>query len=110
MMYQVDLHLKNETTVSAVYNLKESIRLARRSKERAICFIVGYGSTGGTHKIRTAVLEELEQLYASHQIKGYILGSEMDIFNVKYQNLKGKEYIDKEAMKRKNPGEVIVIL
>ena len=33
-----------------------------------------------------------------------------DIFNVKYQTLKNKELIEMEAFKRKNPGEIIVIL
>ena len=45
-----------------------------------------------------------------NQIKDYILGSNIDIFNEKFQNLKGKELLDEDCKKRKNPGEVIVIL
>ena len=108
------LHLKgieeDQLVYTALYNLKQAFILARRSKEKTVCLIVGYGSTGGTHKIKTAVLLELERLANHKQIKGYILGSELDIFNPKYQTLSGREWIDEACFKRKNPGEVIVIL
>ncbi|MDE7162128.1 MAG: hypothetical protein K2N65_05145 [Anaeroplasmataceae bacterium] len=109
-MYTVDLHLKNETTQTALYNLKEAISLAKRTKEHILCLIVGYGSTGGTHKIKTAVLKDLEEFKQKNQIKDYIEGSDLDIFNLKYQTLKGREWIDTECLKRKNKGEILVIL
>ncbi len=109
-MYTIDLHLKNETKDTALYNMKQAILLARKSKEHVICFIVGYGSKGGTHKIKTACLEELEQLKNKKQILDYILSSEIDIFNIKYQTLNGKKYLDSSFLKRKNPGEIIVII
>ena len=91
-MFTVDLHLKKETVSTALYNLKEQIKLARATKEKIICFIVGYGSTGGSHKIRNAVLEQLKELKDKNQIKDYILGSNIDIFDEKFHNLKGKNY------------------
>ncbi len=109
-MYTADLHVKGETVETALYQLKQVILLARRSKEKAVCLIVGYGSTGGTHKIKTAVIEELENLIQHNQIKDYILGSELDIFHPKYQKLNGKQFIDEACLRRKNPGEVIVLL
>ena len=109
-MYKVDLHQKNETIASAISNLYSSITLARKTKEKTLCLIVGYGSTGGTHKIKTAIENELTELKNKNQIKGFIFGNELDIFNVKYQTLKNKELIEMEAFKRKNPGEIIVIL
>lgn len=109
-MYTVDLHLKKETVDSAIANLHTSIKLARKTKEKVLCLIVGYGSTGGTHKIKTAVENELEELKNKNLIKGYINGNELDIFNIKYQNLKNKELIPKDVFNRKNPGQIIVIL
>ena len=109
-MYTVDLHLNGETVDSATSNLHNSIKLARKTKEKTLCLIVGYGSTGGTHKIKTAIELELNNLKNKNQIKGYIFGNELDIFNVKYQTLKGKELIEQTAFKRHNPGEIIVIL
>lgn len=109
-MYTIDLHLKNETVTTALYNLKQAIQLARKSREHIICLIVGYGSKGGTHKIKTACLEELEVLKNRNQIKDYIISSDIDIFNVKYQRLKGKEYLNSSILNRRNPGEIIVII
>ena len=109
-MYTVDLHSKNETITSAISNLYSSISLARKTKEKTLCLIVGYGSSGGTHKIKTAIENELNELKNKNQIKGFIFGNEIDIFNVKYQSLKNKELIEKDVIKRKNPGEIIVIL
>lgn len=106
-MYTVDLHLKNETVETACYNLLESIKLARTSKERVLCLIVGYGSTGGTHKIKTAILERLTELKSKNQIKGFLEGNEVDIFNPKYLTLKDHELIPKRSYSK---GEIIVIL
>lgn len=109
-MYTVDLHQKNETVQTAAYNLNESIKLARKSRDHVICFIVGYGSTGGTHKIKSRVLELLEELKNKNQIKDYIAGNEMYIFNSKYLNLKGREVLDREKIHSSNPGQIFVIL
>ncbi len=109
-MYTVDLHQKFETVQTAESNLLVQIKLARKTKEKALCLIVGYGSSGGTHKIRTAILQALEDLSEKHQIKDFIIGSDLDIFNPKYQTLKGKEWIEKDCLRRKNKGEIIVIL
>ena len=109
-MYKVDLHLKGETSSSAITNLYSSIKLARSTKEKTLCLIVGYGSTGGTHKIKTCVLDELQKLKENNQIKDYIIGNELDIFNIKYQSLKGKEHIEKSIIGRMNEGQILVIL
>ena len=109
-MYTVDLHIKGETVNSAISNLHSFIKLARKTKERCLCLIVGHGSTGGTHKIKTGILEELKFLKENNQIKDYILGNEVDIFNVKYQTLKGKDFIEKSVIGKLNAGQIIVIL
>lgn len=106
-MFTVDLHLKNETVDTACYNLMEAIKLARASKDRVLHLIVGYGSTGGTHKIKTAVLERLNELKSKNQIKGFLEGNEVYMFNPKYLSLKGHELIPKESYSK---GEIIVIL
>ena len=43
-----------------------------------LCLITGYGSKGGTHKIRTAILERLEEYKNSNRIKAFILGGDID--------------------------------
>ena len=109
-MYTIDLHLKKESVQSAIYNLHEAIKLARRTKERVICLIVGYGSTGGTHKIKSSILIELDDMKSKNQIREYIIGSDIDIFNINYQNFKNKNLLDKKLFTQKNPGQIIVIV
>ena len=109
-MYTKDLHYAGASTNSAISELETTIKLARKSKEKVICLIVGYGSSGGSHKIKTAVLECLDMLKSKNQIKEFICGSDIDMFNFKYLNMKYKELIPDVVKKRKNPGEIIVII
>ena len=62
------------------------------------------------HNSLSFLLKVLSELKNKNQIKGYICGNELDIFNVNYQKLKNKELIPQEVLKRKNSGELIVIL
>lgn len=109
-MFTRDLHLKGTTVASALHDLDQTISLARKSREKVICLIVGYGSSGGTHKIKTAIIEELEVKKNKNNIKEYIVGSDLDMFNPKYLNLKFKELIPEDVKRKRNPGEIIVIL
>lgn len=111
-MFQVDLHGHSETTKDALYQLKKAIELARKSKDHAVCLIVGYGSTGGSHKIKTTVLECLNEMLAKRQIRAFILGSHLDIFDVNYQKLSDaqKKLVSEKLGKTHNPGEVVVFI
>lgn len=103
-----DIHSNNETVSVALYELTVSINLARHDKDKLLCLITGYGSSGKTHKIKTAIIEKLDELKAKKQIKGYLLGSELDIFNLNYQNFSHKDKIPKSDFKRPNPGIIYI--
>ena len=106
-MYEVDIHSNKETVDVALYNLKIAINMARKEKDRLLKVVVGYGSTGKTHKIKTSVIDILEEYKNNKFIKDYLLGENIDIFNVKYQNFKGKDLIpDKE----KSPNKGIILI
>ena len=109
-MLTVDLHLKNENTDTAVYNLYEMIVLCKRQKTQVLACVVGYGSSGKTHKIRTAVLLKLKEYQQNNFIKEYIEGNKVDIFNLEYQKLKYKHCLPKEAMSRRNPVIIYVFV
>lgn len=109
-MYTVDLHLKKETVEDAKYNLLEAIKISRKTQEKVLCLIVGYGSTGGTHKIKSAILDRLSELKEKKQIKNYITGDHVDIFHAEYQNLKEKNLLPKEALQHPNAGQIFVFL
>ena len=82
-MYEVDIHSNKETVNDALYLLDLAIKEAKRDSDRILCLITGYGSRGGTHKIRTAILEKLEEYKQNNRIKAYILGGDID-FGEKY--------------------------
>ena len=109
-MYTKDLHYTGASVNSAISELDQSIKLARNSKDRVLCLIVGYGSSGGSHKIKTAILEALNEKKNKNQVKEFIVGSDLDIFNISYQKMKFKNLIPDEVKRRRNPGEIIVIL
>ena len=109
-MFIVDLHRSGATVSSALYELEQGIKLARKSKERVICFVVGYGSSGGSHKIKSAILEELANKKSKNQVKEFIVGNDIDLFNFNYLNMKFRNLIPDEVKRKKNPGEIIVII
>lgn len=111
-MYQIDVHSNHETTRDALYQLDKTIELLRKQKEHVFSVIVGYGSTGGSHKIKTAVIDCLNEKLLKHQVKGFIVGSELDIFNSNYQKLNDfqKKLVLDKLGRTHNPGEIIVFI
>ena len=107
---KIDIHSNKETKEQASYNLLTWIKRCKKTKDKVLYVIVGYGSTSGKHKIKTNTLEIAEELKINSQIKDYILGNELDIFNEKYQKFKYKELIDEDEKRIKNPGLIVFIL
>ncbi len=87
-MITKDIHSNKETVVDALYQLDLAIKEAKRDPDKILCIITGYGSRGGTHKIRSAVLEKLEEYIENKRIKAYILGSDIDFGNKYIEFLK----------------------
>lgn len=108
-MYEVDIHSNKETVEVALYNLKIAINMAKKEPDKLLKVVVGYGSTGKSHKIKTSVIEKLDEYKNNKFIKDYLLGENIDIFDVKYQNFKGKDRIpDKE--KSLNKGIILILV
>ena len=109
-MITIDIHSNHETVSDAISMLDSAIKLGRKEKDKILCLIVGYGSKGTSHKIRSAVIEKLEELKEKRNIKDYINGSDLDIFNLNYQKFIGKERISEEEKKKRNPGAIYISL
>ena len=109
-MFIRDIHSNKETVTTALYELKVSIELTRKSKNKVLCLIVGYGSSGKTHKINTAVMEELQNMKETKKIKDFIRGNNLDLFCSEYLNFKYKDLIPNEEKKKMNPGAIFVIV
>ncbi len=104
-----DIHSNKETVDQALYDLEQSIKLCKRSKDKLLALIVGYGSSSGHHMIKTAVLLKLDEYKEKNFIKGYIEGNKLDIFDSEYQKFKYKDLIPEEDKRRKNPGIIYII-
>ena len=107
-MITIDIHSNHETVGDAIAMLDSAIKLGRKDKDKLLCLIVGYGSKGTSHKIRSAVLEKLVEYKNNKYIKDYILGSDLDIFNLNYQHFIGKERISEAEKKNRNPGAIYI--
>lgn len=104
-----DIHSNKETVEVALYDLEQSIKLCKKSHEKLLILIVGYGSSSGHHRIKTAVLTKLLEYKEKNFIKDYIEGNKLDIFDADYQRFKFKNLIPEEEKRRKNPGIIYII-
>lgn len=109
-MYTIDIHSNKENIEIAKEELNEAIKLARKTKERVIAAIVGYGSISGKHRIKSNMLLHLDYLKEKKNIKDYIVGSDLDLFNPIYLNFKYQSLIPDSEKRSKNPGIIYIIL
>ena len=108
-MISRDIHYKMPTVANALEHLDLFLKEVKRS-EKIVEVITGYGSTGGSSKIKNAVIKRLEEYKEKKYIKDFICGNELDIFNVKYQNFKYLNLIPTEIKKTQNKGAIYIIL
>ena len=104
-----DIHYGMPTVANALDHLDLFLKEVKRS-EKIVEVITGYGSTGGSSKIKKAVIERLEEYKDKKYIKDFICGDELDIFNKKYQNFKYLSLIPNEVKRIQNKGAIYIIL
>ena len=107
-MYTIDLH--NSTTYSAIANLDKYLSFGRKEKDRLIKFITGYGKSNGSHKIKTALLNKLEEYKLIKKIKDYLDGSNNDMFKEQYHKFLGKNVIPEDERTKANSGIIYVFV
>ncbi len=107
-MKTADIHSNSENYDTLVDKINIEIKFAKREKDKLLCLIVGYGSSGGSHKIKNNTIMILDELRKANKIKDYILGSDIDIFNIKYQSFIGHENIPEMYKNKANSGIIIV--
>ena len=103
-----DIHSNKETVKTALYDLHESILMAKRDKDRLLLLIVGYGSKGTAHKIKTAVIEKLEEYKNNKFIRGYLMGDKVSIFDLEYRQFPAYDKIPEMYKNRSNPGSIFI--
>ena len=108
-MLSRDIHYGKPTVANALGHLELFLKDCKKS-EKIVEIITGYGSTGGSSKIKNAVLVRLEEYKEVGYIKDYICGNELDIFNHKYQNFKYRSLLTEDIKRIKNQGAIYIIL
>ena len=109
-MRMYDIHNNNQNKDTVKYELDKEIKSTKRESDRLLYLIVGYGSSGGSHKIKNYVIEYLNEYIKTGFVKDYIIGSDIDIFNPKYQQFKGREKLPENVKKERNPGVIIILV
>lgn len=108
-MLSRDIHYKMPTVANALEHLDLFLKEVKRS-QKIVEVITGYGSSGGSSKIKNAVIKRLMELKESNYIKDFICGNELDIFNDKYLNFKYRNLIPDEYKKIQNKGAIYIVL
>lgn len=108
-MISRDIHYGKPTVANAIDHFNIFLKESKKS-EKIIEVITGYGSTGGSSKIKNAIISLLDDYKQTKYIKDYICGNELDIFNIKYQNFKYKSLIPDVIKRLQNPGAIYIIL
>lgn len=108
-MFTVDIHKYNKSVDNAIYELKEAIALGKRDKDHLVKVITGYGSSGGTHKIKTKVLVYLDE-NLGHGIKDYISGDDLLNHTDRFFKFKYLGVLPKEEKQYPNPGCIYIIV
>ena len=104
-----DIHYGKPTVANALDHLDIFLKEVKKS-EKIVEVITGYGSTGGSSKIKNAVLLRLGEYKEKNYIKDFICGDELDIFNPKYQNFKYRILIPEDIKKMRNKGAIYIVL
>ena len=108
-MISRDIHYRMPTVANAIEHLELFLKEVKRS-EKIVEIITGYGSTGGSSKIKNAVIRRLEELKDINYIKDFICGNDLDIFSNKYLNFKYRSLIPEEVKRIQNKGAIYIIL
>lgn len=98
------------TVSSALYELNVFLKYSKQHKRKVVGLITGYGASGKTHKIKTAVLEVLSDLKEKKYLKDFLKGEDVDLFNASFLQFPYRHLLDEDIKRRPNKGAIYVIL
>lgn len=105
---EYDLHPRGMHVDGALAAL-ERIISQERGREGVFAVVTGYGSSGGTRLIKTAVLEACEQYRRLNHIRGYLDGEAAgDIFSPQALAFPDLHALPPHCKRSPNPGVVYI--
>lgn len=106
---EYDLHPMGARVDDAIARLDRIISAERSKGHGTFCVVTGYGSTGGTAKIKNAVLAACRKYLRQNHIRGFLDGEKAgDIFSAEALAFPNLYSIPVSAKRSPNPGVVFI--
>jgi len=106
---EYDLHERGATVDGALARFDRIVSAARGGGPSVFAVITGYGSSGGTAMIKTAVISACRRYLRQNHIAGFLDGEYAgDIFSMQYQAFPASSQIPAGYKRSPNPGLVFV--
>lgn len=106
---EYDLHGRGMRVDDALAKLERIVSSARASGPRLFAVVTGYGSSGGTSKIKTAVLSACRTYLRQNHIRGFLDGEKAgDLFSREFLSFPDAASIPAPYHRTANPGIVII--
>ena len=106
---EYDLHERGATVDEALARLERIVSTARGGGPSVFAVITGYGSSGGTSMIKSAVISACRRYLRLNHIAGFLDGEFAgDIFSAQYQSFPAAARIPVAYKRSPNPGLVFI--
>lgn len=106
---EYDLHGSGMRVDGALAALERIISSARRSGPKIFAVVTGYGSTGGTSRIKDAVLAACRKYRRLNHIRGFVDGEKAaDFLSPEFLAFPDAASIPVSYRRSPNPGVVII--
>ena len=106
---EYDLHARGMRVDDAMSELDRLISRARNGGVRVFGVVTGYGSSGGTSRIKSAVLAACRKYLKQNHIRGFLDGEHAgDIFSKQFLSFPDTGAIPVAYKRSPNPGIVFI--
>jgi len=106
---EYDIHAWGTTVDAALAQLDRIVSSSRGGGPSVFAVITGYGSSGGTAMIKSAVLSACRRYLRQRHITGFLDGEYAgDIFSPQYQSFPAASRIPTSYKRSPNPGLVFI--
>ena len=106
---EYDIHARGTTVDDALVQLDHIVSASRAGGSSVFAVVTGYGSSGGTAMIKTAVIAACRRYLRQRHIAGFLDGEYAgDIFSAQYQAFPAADRIPVAYKRSPNPGLVFI--
>ncbi len=106
---EYSLHLSGMRVDDALSMFERIVSSARNGGPKIFAVVTGYGSSGGTSKIKSSVLAACRKYLAENHIRGYLDGENAgDMFSPQFLSFPNVSRIPVAYKRSPNPGIVFV--